>query len=41
VLTGVTKAGDEVDPEPDYVIESLLSLSSDADGRRLQRRATI
>jgi 4-nitrophenyl phosphatase len=37
VLTGVTRPGDEVDPEPDYVIESLLSLSTDADGSRLHR----
>lgn len=35
VLTGVTRAGDEVDPVPDYIIESLLSLSGDADGRRV------
>jgi 4-nitrophenyl phosphatase len=40
VLTGVTQAGDEVDPEPDYVIESLLSLSDDADGHRLRLPVT-
>jgi HAD superfamily hydrolase (TIGR01450 family) len=35
VLTGVTQAGDDVDPVPDYIIESLLVLGADADGRRV------
>lgn len=40
VLTGVTRPGDKAEPEPDYVIESLLSLSGDADGRRIRRPAS-
>ena len=36
VLTGVTQAGDTIDPEPDYVIESLHDLCGDADARRVR-----
>jgi 4-nitrophenyl phosphatase len=34
VLTGVTRGGDRVEPEPDYVIETLRDLCRDADARR-------
>ena len=35
VLTGVTAAGDDVDPVPDYVIESLPALAAETEGCRV------